>query len=144
MVFQLLYAIFSMTISPTDLRSNKFISKLFHFRKMNENSFFGVKMFFLYVIFFASLINFFFFLYQRLFSFQTPISVQDLCKSNFILGHAFARAALEVIQEAHLRPEDIDIIGMTNLQTLHIISYHIISYHIISYQIHTEEEKDQL
>jgi anhydro-N-acetylmuramic acid kinase len=42
---------------------------------------------------------------------QGKLDLDTLCRLNFALGEVFADAALQVIQQAGLKPEDVDLIG---------------------------------
>lgn len=46
--------------------------------------------------------------------------VADICEMNFLLGERFAEAALAVIAEAGLRPEDVHLIGSHGQTIYHI------------------------
>ncbi len=45
---------------------------------------------------------------------------RSLCELNFALGEAFAQAALAVIAQAGLRPEDVDVIGSHGQTVAHL------------------------
>ena len=42
---------------------------------------------------------------------DSPISIEEISELNFLVGKAFADAAMAVIEEAGLRPSDVDLIG---------------------------------
>ena len=59
---------------------------------------------------------------NRVFKLFSPsdCSVEDVCEMNFILGHIFARAALEVIKQARLKTSEVDLIGSHGQTICHL------------------------
>lgn len=47
-------------------------------------------------------------------------NVEDLCRLNYVLGHLFADAALGVIEQCGLTPDDVDVIGFAGQTVYHI------------------------
>lgn len=57
---------------------------------------------------------------QKIFGlFEKNISIEELCKMNFVLGEYFALAALEVINKSGYKLEDIDLIGSHGQTVFH-------------------------
>ncbi|MEE2658582.1 MAG: anhydro-N-acetylmuramic acid kinase [Candidatus Latescibacterota bacterium] len=52
--------------------------------------------------------------------FQPDALVADLCRVNFQLGEVLADAALQVIEQANMSPEDIDLIGSHGQTVRHL------------------------
>jgi anhydro-N-acetylmuramic acid kinase len=44
-------------------------------------------------------------------SFDNKISIFELCRLNYAAGAAYAQAALELMEKAHVEPEDLEVIG---------------------------------
>lgn len=47
-------------------------------------------------------------------------SVDQLCRLNYVLGHLFADAALAVIEQCGLKPQDVDVIGFAGQTVYHL------------------------
>jgi hypothetical protein len=44
-------------------------------------------------------------------SFDNKISIFELCRVNYTAGAAYAQAALELMEKARLKPQDLEVIG---------------------------------
>ena len=52
--------------------------------------------------------------------FMPDAQVEDLCRANFALGEVLANAALAVIEEAGMTPEEVDLIGSHGQTVRHL------------------------
>jgi len=63
---------------------------------------------------------------ERIFRLFAPsvCPVEEICEMNFLIGDAFAEAALNVVSKAGMKPEDVDIIGSHGQTICHLPDRH--------------------